>query len=155
MEGKAKSEALDGLLKNTCDEFIFANKNGDHVAISMKGTEEVLISLARTLCKSLRESLEEHHPKELVDKLMQTILKSDEQLDAEVDQMKKEIPMYLKRLMGLLEDLEKENPDDSADETDGKEEDDSCEKSDKADGIDPDVRIRLDHFLHNIHDDNE
>lgn len=152
---KAKHESLDKLLKEVCDDFMFVNKTDSVVSISMKGSPDTLLALCRHLCNSLRESLEERYPKDLAKKMMEHVLLTDEEVKDRAEEARKEIPQYLKKLMGLLNEMGKEVSDDSTDEADGEEEDDSEEETDKSDGIDPDVRIRLDHFLHNLHDDNE
>lgn len=156
-----KAQALDNLMKHTCQQYLLVIKGETHTAVTMRGSVPDLLFMAHSICDSIHEKLEDMFGKEMADGLIKSVIMTDEEIHEKNKQMladmdkKKEIPSWLKKLMDIEEDLmdedDDEDEDDSADEADSEEED----EQDDDDGDTPDITVRVDIHHHDGDDDNE
>ena len=147
---KDKNKALNSILKSSCEAFIFCDKCEDGTAVGMKGNTPDLLIMMRNACTAIHGELVRKFGKECADALIKTILMTEDEMDEELENMKKKvqgIPKWLRRLMELEE---KEN--DSTDEADSEEEEEE-EDGDNPDSSDSSVHIHL--HLHDSDDSGE
>ena len=123
---KAKNEAINQMLRSTCDTFIFANKGKSECAIGIMGNTPDLLMLLHETCKAVRSQIELKLGKRIADELIGTVILTDDEvreetkrledemyeMKAKIEDAPAEIPAWLKRLMKLEEkDAEKEDDD--------------------------------------------
>ena len=151
-----KAQALDNLMKHTCQQYLLVIKGEVHTAVTMRGSVPDLLFMAHSICESIHDKLEETFSKEMADEFIKSVIMTEEEIHEKNKQMladmdKKEIPSWLKKLMDIEEDLMDEDDDDSTDEADGEEED----EQDDDEGDSPDFTVRVDIHHHDGDDDNE
>ena len=144
-----RNGALNSLLKNTCDSYIFIEKGKERTGVGIKGNTPDLLWMMRHAYEAIHSELEKKFGVETADRLCKTIVMSYEEMDKEIASMKEEVEEKIPEwLLNLLRKAEEEI--DSTDETDSEEDE---EADDDDEGSSPDISVRVD--LHHHHDDGD
>jgi len=145
IEFEAKSSALNELLKNTCEDYLFVNKGENVTSLGMKGNSADIVFMMRKAYMGIREEFAKRYGEEMADTFLKPITMTEEELDAEnarlekeVQKAKKGIPSWLKKLMELKEEEDDENTIPYGDSDDDTEEDDEEDEDGDDDGSDSD-----------------